>query len=100
MNDAVPFGHRILHDRRLTYEFPSVFSPPAGTAASRNCPHADQLCTTVFQHNIEVVIEDPSRRLGSPPIDVSIFDRQLGYERSWALKSIGPSSPERPNKTN
>lgn len=52
--------------------------------------------TTVYKHQIEITIDDPLRRLGAPPFDVSIFDHYQGYERSWALKAVGPAARGKP----
>jgi hypothetical protein len=55
--------------------------------------------TVVYQHTVEVLVSDPSRRLGAPPIDVSVFDRQMGSTGDWAKKWMGPTSDQAPYKT-
>jgi hypothetical protein len=52
--------------------------------------------TAVYKHTIEVVVNDPTRRLGPPPIDVSVFDKQMGYSSDWARKFMGPTSDDAP----
>jgi hypothetical protein len=55
--------------------------------------------TVVYQHTVEVLVSDPSRRLGPPPIDVSVFDRQMGSTGDWAKKWMGPTSDQAPYET-
>ena len=55
--------------------------------------------TAVFQHTIEVVVSDPGHRLGPPPVDVSVFDKQMGYSSEWAKKFMRPTSDAAPYKT-
>jgi hypothetical protein len=50
-------------------------------------------------NTVEVLVSDLSRRLGPPPIDVSVFDRQMGSTGDWAKKWIGPTSDQAPYKT-
>lgn len=45
-----------------------------------------------FKHTVEVVVVDPSRRLGSPPYDVSVFDPRMGSTSDWAKRWMGPTS--------
>ena len=52
--------------------------------------------TAVYKHQIELSIDDPSARLGSEPVRVSIFDHQMGYSREWAEKGAGTTSPGKP----
>ena len=54
--------------------------------------------TVVYQHTVEVLVSDPSRRLGPPPIDVSVFDRRMGYSEDWARKFMKPTSDAAPYK--
>lgn len=51
--------------------------------------------TGVYDHKIEVTINDPSKRLGPPPIEVSIFDKN-GNSADWARKTIGTTEPGKP----
>lgn len=53
--------------------------------------------TAVFHHRIEVSVSDPSGRLGTPPVQVSVFDRQSGYSQAWAEQFLGNTSPSRPH---
>ena len=55
--------------------------------------------TVVYSHNISVSIDDPTRRLGTGPFEVSVFDHQMGYSESWAKKTMGTASTESPYKT-
>ena len=52
----------------------------------------------VYNHTVEVVVSDPSRRLGPPPIEVSVFDRTMGSTGDWARKFMGPTSEAAPYK--
>jgi hypothetical protein len=52
--------------------------------------------TAVFHHTVEVVLQDPSGRLGGGPVPVSVFDHLMGYSEEWARRSIGPASSARP----
>jgi hypothetical protein len=52
--------------------------------------------TAVYDHKIEVTINDPSNRLGPPPLEVSVFDHTMGYSEEWARKTIGRASPGAP----
>ena len=53
----------------------------------------------VYRHTVEVLVNDPARRLGPPPVDVSVFDKQMGYSSDWARKFMGPTSDDAPYKT-
>lgn len=55
--------------------------------------------TAVYKHQIELSIDDPTARLGSEPLRVSIFDHQMGYSREWAEKGAGTTSPGNPYRT-
>jgi hypothetical protein len=57
---------------------------------------AAQCGTAVYDHKIEVSINDPSRRLGSAPIEVSIFDIHRGYSEEWARRTLGTTAPGAP----
>ena len=52
----------------------------------------------VYNHTVEVVVSDPTRRLGPAPIDVSVFDRKMGTTGDWARKFMGPTSDAAPYK--
>src|SRR5689334_9129500 len=45
-----------------------------------------------FKHTVEVVVADPTRRLGPPPYEVSIFDPRMGSTSDWAKRWMGPTS--------
>ena len=51
--------------------------------------------TGVYHHDIEVTINDPSKRLGPPPIEISFFDKN-GYSEDWARRTIGTTEPGKP----
>ena len=53
--------------------------------------------TATYTHDI--TIDDPSGRLGPGPVDVSIFDHDMGSSMEWARKTMGPASKEAPYKT-
>ena len=52
--------------------------------------------TAVFDHVVEVRVADPTGRLGVPPIEVSIFDKQSGQSEEWAHRTIGKAGPNSP----
>jgi hypothetical protein len=52
--------------------------------------------TAVYNHRIEIAIEDPSGRLGPPPIAVSVFDRTMGSSDEWAGRWMRDSRPGAP----
>ena len=52
--------------------------------------------TAVFEHRIQVAVDDPARKLGPPPVEVSVFDHQMGYSEDWAKKSLRPTSTSTP----
>lgn len=52
--------------------------------------------TVVYSHTIEVRVSDPSKRLGASPIEVSIFDPQMGGTAEWARKTMAPTSETAP----
>jgi hypothetical protein len=45
--------------------------------------------TGVYNNKIEVTINDPSKRLGPEPIEVSVFHKNYGDSEEWARKTIG-----------
>lgn len=49
--------------------------------------------TVVYDHQIEIAIQDPSGRLGPPPIAVSVFDKQMGSSEEWAGRWMGSTGP-------
>ncbi len=49
--------------------------------------------TVVYDHRIDVAIQDPSGRLGPSPIPVSVFDRTMGSSEEWAQRWIGSTAP-------
>ncbi len=52
--------------------------------------------TGVFVHAFEMAIADPSGRLGSPPVEVGIFDHTLGRSEEWARRTAGTAAPGAP----
>ena len=55
--------------------------------------------TKVFTHEVTIAFDDPSGRLGDGPVEVSLFDRQMGESEEWARKTIGTASPAAPFRT-
>lgn len=49
--------------------------------------------TAVYDHQIEIAIQDPSGRLGPPPIAVSVFDKEMGSSEEWAKRWMGTTGP-------
>ena len=45
--------------------------------------------TGVYHNKIEVTINDPSKRLGPEPIEVSVFHKNEGDSEEWARKTMG-----------
>lgn len=45
--------------------------------------------TRVHEHVLEVVVLDPSGRLGTPPHEVGVFDGRMGRSAEWARKTAG-----------
>lgn len=67
-------------------------------------PFAVAVCATVavaacgtasFEHRFEVVLNDPSSRLGAGP-EVSIFDYKMGRSEEWARRTIGVATASKP----
>jgi hypothetical protein len=54
--------------------------------------------TATYTHDISVLINDPSGRLGPGSVEVSIFDRQMGSSPDWARRSMGTASEGAPYK--
>jgi hypothetical protein len=52
--------------------------------------------TAVFDHVVEVQVSDPSGRLGAGPIEVSVFDKQMGQSAEWARRTMGVARPGAP----
>lgn len=52
--------------------------------------------TAVYEHRIQVAVEDPAGKLGPTPVQVSVFDHQMGYSEDWAKKSLRPTSASAP----
>jgi hypothetical protein len=52
--------------------------------------------TAVYDHQFEVVINDPTGRLGSGPVDISIFDKVMGYSEEWARRTMGVATATKP----
>src|SRR5262245_58760690 len=52
--------------------------------------------TAVFDHRFDVTVNDPCGRLGPGPVDVSIFDKVMGYSEEWARKTMGTATSARP----
>jgi hypothetical protein len=51
-----------------------------------------------FKHSVEVIVVDPTMRLGPAPIDVSVFDPRMGSTSDWAKRWMGPTSDGAPYK--
>lgn len=54
--------------------------------------------TRVHEHVLEVVVLDPSGRLGTPPHEVGVFDWRMGRSAEWARKTAGTAGT-RPYRT-
>ncbi len=54
--------------------------------------------TRVHEHVLEVVVRDPSGRLGAPPHEVGVFDWRMGRSAEWARKTAGTAGT-RPYRT-
>lgn len=52
--------------------------------------------TVVFDNRFAVTVNDPSGRLGTDRVAVSVFDPQMGDTRDWAEQFAGVSTPESP----
>jgi hypothetical protein len=52
--------------------------------------------TGVYNHQIEVSLNDPTKRLGDGPVEVSIFDNVMGYSDEWARRTMGTASAGSP----
>jgi hypothetical protein len=52
--------------------------------------------TATFDHVVKVSVVDPSRRLGNPRIEVSIFDKTSGQSEEWARRTMGVAGPATP----
>src|SRR5262245_21736334 len=52
--------------------------------------------TLVYDNVIVITVADPSHRLGSGPLQVSVFDKTMGYGEDWAAKKMGPTSESQP----
>lgn len=70
----------------------SSFFVPRSSAALMLLFVAAGCGTAVYEHRIQVAVEDPAKKLGPPPIEVSVFDHQMGYSEDWAKKSLRPTS--------
>jgi len=53
----------------------------------------------VFSHTIDVVVSDPDHRLGTEPLEVSVFDSRMGSTSDWARKFMGVTSDAKPYRT-
>jgi hypothetical protein len=54
-------------------------------------------CSTIVdEHTVEVLVSDPSQRLGKPPYEVSVFDRSMGSSPEWARKTMGATTDDSP----
>lgn len=52
--------------------------------------------TAVFEHRFEVTVSDPTGRLGAGPVEVSVFDKIMGYSEGWARQTMGVATASRP----
>lgn len=53
----------------------------------------------VFNHTVDVVVSDPTHKLGSEPLEVSVFDSRMGSTSDWARKFMGLTSDSAPYRT-
>lgn len=51
--------------------------------------------THVFEHVVEIAIDDPTHRLGDR-VEVSVFDHSMGYSMEWALRDMRVVTPPSP----
>ena len=51
--------------------------------------------THVFEHVVEISIDDPTHRLGEN-VQVSVFDHSMGYSMEWALRDMRVVTATRP----
>lgn len=52
--------------------------------------------TGVYNHRIEVTLNDPSNRLGPAPVEVSVFNKTQGSSEDWARRTMGTTAPGAP----
>lgn len=54
--------------------------------------------TATFDNAFLITVADPSHRLGAvdAPVEVSVFDPQMGSSREWAGKTMGTATPDQP----
>lgn len=52
--------------------------------------------TVVFDNRFAVVVDDPSGRLDSDRVEVSVFDPLMGDTADWAEQFAGVSTPQAP----
>ena len=52
--------------------------------------------TAVYEHHIQVAVDDPAKKLGAAAVEVSVFDHQMGYSQDWAKKALRPTSTSAP----
>lgn len=48
--------------------------------------------TASYTHDMTVLIDDPSGRLGAGSVEVSLFDPGMGSSSDWARKTMGTAS--------
>jgi hypothetical protein len=56
--------------------------------------------TMVYDNVIVITVADPSHRLGTAPVEVSVFDKTMGYGEDWAAKKMGPTTEAKPYTAN
>ena len=55
--------------------------------------------TAVYSNPIIIRVIDPSHRLGAAPIQVSAFDKHMGYGEDWVKKTMGVTAEGAPYTT-
>jgi hypothetical protein len=52
--------------------------------------------TMVYDNVVIVTVSDPSHRLGTAPLEVSVFDKTMGYGKDWVATKMGLTSEAKP----
>ncbi|MBC8086913.1 MAG: hypothetical protein H7Z40_06580 [Phycisphaerae bacterium] len=56
--------------------------------------------TALYKHEVQIIVDDPTGRLGSAPLEVSVFDSRMGTTKEFARKTVGVSSAAAPYTRN
>lgn len=55
--------------------------------------------TTVVENEFAVTVDDPSARLGTGPVEISVFDSLMGSSDEWSRKTMGTATGTVPYTT-